>query len=68
MKVIADLNRCIGTGICESILPSVFEVGDEGFVIVHNENLGDDAGSDYANVRRAIGSCPTEALRVADDG
>lgn len=64
MKVIADPDRCVGNGICEGILPAVFEVGDDGFVIVHNERIG---ANDADKVRQAASSCPTEALRLAAD-
>ncbi|MFC5334748.1 ferredoxin [Mycobacterium branderi] len=64
MRVIAHHDRCVGTGICESILESVFEVGDEGVVVVHNENIAD---GDEPALRRAVASCPTETLELAED-
>jgi NADPH-dependent 2,4-dienoyl-CoA reductase/sulfur reductase-like enzyme/ferredoxin len=32
MKINVDLDRCTGHGVCESILDTVFEVGDDGMV------------------------------------
>lgn len=65
MNVIAHHERCVGNGICEGILPAVFEVGDDGLVIVHNENIGNGDGD---SLRNAMNSCPTKALRLLDMG
>jgi ferredoxin len=64
MKVIADRDRCMGNGICEGIHPAVFEVGDDGIVIVHNENVRE---ADRDLVEHAVNSCPTQALCIAED-
>jgi ferredoxin len=64
MKVIADRDLCMGNGICEGIHPAVFEVGDDGIVIVHNENIREE---DRELVTHAVDSCPTQALRLIED-
>ncbi|WP_343601134.1 ferredoxin [Mycobacterium sp.] len=61
MHVIAHHDRCVGTGICESILSAVFEVGDEGVVIVHDENVGE---GDEGALREAVSRCPTQTLEL----
>jgi ferredoxin len=52
---------CIGSGQCEAILPTVFEVGDDGVVAVDTEAL---PSADPRLLSRAVGSCPVSALRL----
>jgi len=41
MRVEVDLDKCTGHGICESIADDVFEVQDDGIVLIHdNERPG----------------------------
>lgn len=65
MKVIADRDLCMGNGLCEGIHPAVFEVGDDGIVIVHHENIREQ---DRELVEQAVAACPAMALRLIDDG
>lgn len=65
MKVVADRERCVGNGICEGIHPTVFEVGDDGIVIVHNENI---RAEDRELVAHAVDSCPAQALELRTPG
>lgn len=64
MKIIVDRDRCMGNGVCEGIHPAVFEVGDDGIVFTHDENIREN---DRELITRAVESCPTQALRIADD-
>lgn len=64
MNVIAQRERCMGNGLCEAIHPTVFEVGDDGVVIVHHDNVRDE---DREPIERAVASCPTRALLLVDD-
>ena len=63
MKIIVDVNRCTGLGICESIAPRFFEVGDNGALVVLREEFAD---SDRADIEEAVRSCPTLALSIAE--
>jgi len=63
MKVEAN-DKCVGNGICEGIHPSVFEVGDDGVVIVHNDKIREE---DHDLVDYAVKSCPAQALRLVGD-
>jgi ferredoxin len=63
MKVVAN-EKCVGNGICEGIHPSVFEVGDDGVVIVHNDNIREE---DRELVIEAVDSCPAQALSFVDE-
>lgn len=63
MKVTVDWTKCTGLGICESLAPSVFEVGENGDLVLLQESP--DAGV-LGEVRAAVEGCPTEALRLEE--
>lgn len=61
MKIIVDRNRCTGLGICESLAPDVFEVNDEGELVLRTGEVPD---GQLTEVEEAVAGCPTEALRI----
>ena len=61
MKIIVDRAKCTGLGICESLAPDVFEVDDDGNLVLLAEEVPDGGLDD---VESAIAGCPTEALRL----
>jgi ferredoxin len=63
MKIIVDENRCTGLGICESIAPGFFEVGDDGALVLLREEFDEP---DRADLEEAVRSCPTLALSLAE--
>ena len=63
MRVEVDLNKCTGHGICESIADDVFEVQDDGTVLIH---ASDRPPSDRERMQKAVTQCPTGALRAFD--
>jgi ferredoxin len=63
MKVTVDRARCTGLGICEAMAPEVFEVDENGDLVLLTDVV-DDAGLD--DVRSAVEGCPTEALRLIE--
>jgi ferredoxin len=63
MRVEVDLGKCTGHGVCESIADDVFEVQDDGSVlIVENER----PESDRERMSQAVTQCPAAALRLVD--
>lgn len=61
MRVLVDLDKCTGHGICESIAEDVFEVQDDGSVhIVAPER----PESDRERMQQAVTQCPAAALRL----
>lgn len=62
-RVQVDRERCVGSGVCESLAPEVFEVDDDGLLMVHREEPGDDQLDD---VRDAVQQCPTRALALTE--
>ncbi|WP_326836769.1 ferredoxin [Amycolatopsis rhabdoformis] len=61
MKIVVDRARCTGLGICESFAPEVFEVDDNGDLVLSAETVPEGLESE---VERAVTGCPTEALRL----
>ncbi len=61
MKVSVDHDLCIGDGLCESMVPDVFEMRDDGLAYVIDENPSDDLEED---IEEAVEACPTEAITV----
>ncbi len=61
MDVEVDLNKCTGHGICESIAEDVFEVQDDGSVVIDHDHA---AASDRTTLTKAVTQCPAAALRL----
>jgi ferredoxin len=63
MRVEVDLDKCTGHGICESIADDVFEVQDDGIVLIHDNERPE---TDRDRMQQAVTQCPAAALRVTD--
>lgn len=61
MRVVVDLSKCTGHGICESIADDVFEVQDDGTVTILDAELPE---SDRRRMEQAVTECPASALRL----
>ncbi|WP_029114329.1 ferredoxin [Mycobacterium sp. URHB0044] len=61
MKVTVDFTKCTGLGICESMAPNIFEVDDDGKLVLLKDDVADD---ELQSVEEAVAGCPTEALRI----
>ena len=63
MRIMADRDTCEGLGMCEAMAPELFEVGDDGTVVVHDEQPSEDHRQD---VTAAVDACPVLALSLRD--
>ena len=61
MRIDVDFNRCAGLGLCEGLVPEVFEVDDNGDLHVHGDAVNPDLSD---AMQHAVDSCPTAALRL----
>ncbi|MGI6544902.1 MAG: ferredoxin [Fastidiosipilaceae bacterium] len=60
MKATVDHDLCIGCGICASMCPEVFEMGDDGLAHV----IAEVTPELEAGAQEAEAACPTEAITV----
>lgn len=63
MRVDVDLTKCTGHGICESIAHDVFEVQDDGSLLIRDNERPE---SDRLRMQQAVTQCPAAALRLID--
>jgi len=50
-----DKEKCIGCGLCESIVPEVFEINNSKAVVKSQKG-------NKAKIKDAVDSCPVEAI------
>ena len=64
MRIVADLNRCIGAGQCVLNAPRFFtQDEDTGLVIAAVDDIPPEAKDE---VEMALYACPTRALSLID--
>jgi len=63
MKVNVDYSVCASTGGCMQVCPEVFEVRDDGYMYVLQE---EPAAELHDRVRVAADMCPTAAITLED--
>src|SRR5664280_1869668 len=63
MKVSVDYDLCTSNAVCMGIAPEVFEVRDDGFLYVLNENPGPEFDG---RLREAVASCPNGAISIEE--
>jgi ferredoxin len=64
MKITADLDKCEGLGMCESMANDFFEVDeDTEQVTILNDSPSE---ADRAHVYAAVQACPVLALTLVD--
>ncbi len=64
MKVVVDYDVCTSNAVCMGILPSVFEVRDDGFLYLLDEH---PAEALRPQLQEAVQSCPTGAISIEED-
>ena len=64
MKVVVDYDVCASNAVCMSIVPKVFEVRDDGYLYVLDENPAPEL---WDKVRMAAKNCPTGAITLVED-
>lgn len=63
VRVVADRAVCIGAGVCVMVADAVFDQDDAGLVVVLSDAVAADC---QAQVREAVGACPSGALRLRE--
>jgi ferredoxin len=63
MKIQVNFDLCASNAICMAMAPEVFEVRDDGYLYILNENPGPELEE---AVRNAVNGCPTGAISLAE--
>jgi ferredoxin len=61
VKILVDKAKCTGIGMCESLMPDVFEVQDDGSLLLLMDEVDGDR---LIELHEAISGCPTMAISV----
>lgn len=62
-KVVVDFDRCESNAVCMGIVPEVFEVRDDDFLYILQEEPPDGL---RAGVEEAVRRCPKQAISVQE--
>ena len=60
-KVSVDKDKCLGCGLCVSLCPEVFELGEDGKSWVKNPQ-------GTCNLEEVVTGCPVEAISLGEQG
>ena len=63
MRVEVDYDKCKSNALCMGAAPEVFEVRDDNFLYVLQDEPDEAL---RANVEEAVRVCPTQAISLAD--
>ncbi len=63
MKVVVDYDVCESNAICMAVAPEVFEVRDDDFLYVLDEN---PAEALRPKIEEAVRRCPKQAISIED--
>ncbi|SSC22169.1 3Fe-4S ferredoxin, partial [Klenkia terrae] len=63
VRIVLDENKCSSLGMCESVAPDFFEVGDDGALKLLNPT---PPGGRRALMEEAVAACPTSALSIEE--
>lgn len=61
MRIIVDYDLCESNALCMDAAPEVFEVRDDDFLYVLDENPGEEL---RAKVEQAARVCPKQAIKI----
>jgi ferredoxin len=63
MRVVVDFDKCESNALCMAAAPEVFEVRDDDFLYVLDENPPEELRS---KVEIAVANCPKQAITLED--
>lgn len=62
MRVVVDYDLCEANGVCEAIVPEVFEIDDDEQLQLRDQPNAENV----ERVRQAVTSCPKAALKLEE--
>lgn len=63
MKVVVDFDRCESNAVCMGIAPEIFEVRDDDFLYILDEEPPE---SMRAKLEESVRLCPKQAISIAE--
>jgi ferredoxin len=63
MKVVVDFDLCESNAVCMGIAPAVFEVREDDFLYILDENPPEAM---RPTLEEAVAACPRAAIRLID--
>ena len=64
MKVKVDFDLCESNALCEAMAPDVFELDDDDFLQILDDEVTDE---NRDRVQRAVAACPRAAISIVED-
>ena len=64
MKVAVDFDLCESNAVCMGIVPEVFEVREDDFLYILDENPPEDL---RPRLEQAVAACPRAAISIVED-
>jgi ferredoxin len=64
MRVVVDFDLCESNAVCMGIAPEIFEVRDDDFLYVLDENPPE---SMRAKLEESVQRCPKQAISIVED-
>ncbi len=61
MRIVVDFDLCESNALCMAEAPEVFEVRDDDFLYVLDEEPGEEL---RAKVEQAVRVCPKQAIKI----
>ena len=61
MKIVVDFDLCQSHGLFTQAAPEVFEIRDDGFLYILNEEPGEELRK---KLETAVRECPTGAIKL----
>lgn len=63
MKIKVDFDLCESNALCEALAPQNFEIDDDDFLQIVDENVTDE---NRDAVQQAIAACPKSAISLVE--
>ncbi|MFL6109285.1 MAG: ferredoxin [Marmoricola sp.] len=64
MKIKVDFDLCESNALCEALAPQNFEIDDDDFLQILDENVTDE---NRDAVQQAVAACPKSAISLVED-
>jgi ferredoxin len=63
MKVVVDFDLCESNALCMGVAPEVFEVREDDFLYILDENPSEEL---RPKLEEAVQACPRAAIKIVD--